>query len=145
MRFAAITGLISMLLCVHAVADEPTESFVAKKHVLGRVFMSDAERRQLDVLRKTRGTVENSSNASSTVAAAQAETKNTTKPTGYIVPSNGSPYQWIDGDFRRVVNIEIDSADVSQEIQITRVEYDDDSSKKRAPEVEIDDENRAPQ
>lgn len=147
MRLAVMTGLISMLLCIHVAADEPTETYVARKHVLGRVFMSDAERRQLDVLRKTRGTVERPGNASSTAVTTKSDKQNTSHPAGYIVPSNGSPYQWIDGDFQRVEKIDIDSTDAPQEIRITRIVNDgadDDPSKKPAPQVD-DDENRAPQ
>lgn len=147
MKFAAMTVLISMLLCIHAVADEPTSSYVARKHVLGRVFMSEAERRQLDLLRKTRGTVVNPGNASSTTETTNSETKNTSNPSGFIVPSNGRPYQWIDGDFRRVAKVDVDSADASQEMRISRVvagSTEDDPSKKRAAQVD-DDEHRTPQ
>ena len=144
MRLVAVTGLLSMLLCLQAVADEPKTPFIAKKHVLGRVFMNDAERRQLDVLRKSQGTVATPGNASSNVVATQPESKNASKPAGYIVPSNGSPLQWIDGDFRRVSKVDIESAEDSQELQITRI-ADGDTSSKRAPKAENDDENRAPQ
>lgn len=133
-----------MLVCVYVFADEPSTAFVAKKYVLGRVFMNDAERRQLDVLRKTRGTVVQTGNASRSASPTESVQKSTAKPAGYIVPSNGEPYQWIDGDFRRVPKVDIDSTEDSQEIQITKF-ADDDSSGKRAPMTENDDENRAPQ
>ncbi len=136
-----------MLLCIHAVADESAVPSAGKEHVLGRVFMSNAERRRLDVLRKTQTTVENPGNASTTTAPNNSATENMPKPAGYIVPSNGSPYQWIDGDFQRVAKVEIDSASVSQDIRITRIELDvvDDSTPDElTPQVEDDNEPRIP-
>lgn len=144
MKIIAVAGLLSMLLCAYAVADESTTPFVSKKHVLGRVFMNAAERRQLDALRKTHGTVTNPGNASTIVAATPPDTTNTSNPAGYIVPSNGDPLQWVDGDFRRVSKVEIESTEDSQEIQITRV-AGEDSSGRRTPKAESDDENRPPQ
>lgn len=76
---------------------------------IGRVFISPAERLELDRLRKLDPAQDPGSNGQariSSVPASQAEDK--ARAGGYIVPSNGLPYTWSDGDFRRADDADID-------------------------------------
>ena len=68
---------------------------------LGRVFMTPAERHELDRLRRLQPAASSAASVS-TPAAPAAPAESDVRPMGIIVPSRGRPYQWRDGDFRPV-------------------------------------------
>lgn len=122
MKIAITIGVIAMTFSLQATASEPEVKPVARDHVLGRVFMSSAERRQLDLLRKAPPSTGRSAPVSAATQSTAAAQRKKSSPVGYIVPSNGRPYQWIDGDFRHVAQADVDSTKLSQSIEITRHE-----------------------
>jgi len=156
-RIAITTGAFALLFSIQAMADEPPASSVASDHVLGRVFMSDVERRKLDLLRKVPRSTGGSGPADAASQSTEAAIQNKPQPVGYIVPSNGRPYEWIDGDFRHVTDVAIDSIDNSQMIHIIRhvdgspehenspdVQAPGPTEKEDGLEAEVSDANRSP-
>ncbi len=85
---------------------------------LGRVFMTRAERLQLDKLRSVPQIAESISTTTNDSIAVDAVSKSKRNPSGYILSSNGSPYSWQDGDFRKTSRKDIvdDSKDRGFEI-----------------------------
>ena len=122
MKIAITIGVIAVIFSLQATAIEPEVKPVARDTVLGRVFMSSAERRQLDLLRKAPPSTGRSGPASAGIQLTAAAQRKKPSPVGYIVPSNGRPYQWIDGDFRHVAQADVESTKLSQSIDITRHE-----------------------
>lgn len=106
-----------------ASADELLQAtHVASITDIGRVFMSPAERHELDRLRKAIppqvGVGQASQNGNQSSTAGAANKKN--RPGGYIVPSNGSPYKWKDGDFQRTTRGDINSELLPGDVSIIR-------------------------
>lgn len=100
-------------------ADEETGSAI-RDHEIGRVFMSDAERRRLD---KLRAAVPVADGPGQAVAASQPQTDpagRRASPVGYIVSPHGRPYQWIDGDFRTVRTAQVVETESSRSFRIIR-------------------------
>lgn len=122
MKTMATFVLLAMMFPSGVVAVEPDIKMAAKDHALGRVFMSNAERRQLDLLRKSIPPAIMSGPVSATSQSTTAVTKKKPNAVGFIVPSNGAPYQWIDGDFRRVPKADINLTIISKALEITRHE-----------------------
>jgi len=100
-------------------AAEPTVAPSAKEIVMGRVFTTNAERRVLDQLRKIPQTG-TAAGAATSGDAAQSGPKQKPDPAGFIVPSTGRAYQWIDGDFRRISRGEISSGQIPGTVRIIR-------------------------
>lgn len=157
MKIATTAVFITLIIVPLAKAAEPEDRMAANDHVLGRVFMSSVERRQLDLLRKSPPPAQ-SGPQRSVSQPADANQKKKPMPAGYIVPSNGRPYQWIEGDFRHVTQSEVDTSNISPSISITRHDISSANSDRSAapPEavisqqdqkldVEADDENRRQQ
>lgn len=107
--FAIIVS--AMCACANTHADDqlPSASVIAPIE-LGRVFMSPAERRELDRLRNGRTKLESGQvkQAGDPSLVPDAVVKKR-RPAGYIVPSSGAPYQWIDGNFQRTTQGNIES------------------------------------
>jgi len=68
---------------------------------LGRVFMTRAERLQLDKLRKMPQIAQSVSTTNRDSIAVDTVSQRKRSPSGYILSSTGSPYKWQDGDFRK--------------------------------------------
>jgi hypothetical protein len=137
---------LSMMLAVPVLAVEPGTKPGTKDHELGRVFMSRAERARLDVLRKAPPSAGRSGPAGPVSQSGPSGMTKKPSPTGYIVPSSGRPYQWIDGDFRRVSAVSIDAVDSSRSINITRHEkrQDDDALRPGVEKPATSENDQAP-
>ncbi len=123
MRYLVVT-LAVVAICASTVtrADEPPRTAKSAGNLdLGRVFMSPAERRELDRLRKAipaQMSAQGSQpgNQSSTAGS----TNNKARPAGYIVPSSGSPYKWMDGDFQKTTRSNIDAGQLPGGVSVIR-------------------------
>jgi len=102
------------------IAAEPAVNPIAEEHTLGRVFMSSAERRRLDLLRRYPESGDQPGPASPVSSTRLPAASKATKPVGYIIPTNGKSYQWIEGDFRKVDQIDAGTTNISPGIKITR-------------------------
>ncbi len=155
MKITIVAILIFLRLVPEAMAAEPDERPVAMDHKLGRVFLSSVERRQLDLMRRSPPQTERAGLQRSAAQPAESQERKKAIAAGYIVPSNGSPYQWIDGDFRHVTQAEVDATSISSSISITRHRYnsvsDDESTEReeaatlaedQKPDVEAGSDNR---
>jgi hypothetical protein len=118
------------------MADEPGDEGTVNDRELGRVFMSAAERRQLDLLRTSLPATERSGATNDASQVEAVPQKRKPLAVGYIVSPNGRPYQWIDGDFRHVNDARIDATDSSRSIEITRHEPDSARQEQLPSEVE---------
>mgnify|MGYP001547971488 CR=1 FL=1 len=88
---------------------------------LGRVFMSPAERQELDRLRKVAPTQMSGQGSQTGKQLPAAKPENDkARAAGYIVPSSGSPYRWRDGDFQRTTRSDIDSSRLPGGVSIIR-------------------------
>lgn len=97
-----------------SVADESND------WLLGRVFMTRAERLQLDELRNTlhsTASVSTTNNDSSVVVSTSVRD---VKASGYILSSNGSPYRWENGDFQKTSRKEIVAALENRDFEIIK-------------------------
>lgn len=120
MKMLLMFGLIAAAMpgIVYS-ADAETGSAI-RDHEIGRVFMSDAERRRLD---KIRAAIPAADGPGQAVAAAQPQTApagRRSAPVGYIVSPHGRPYQWIDGDFRPVRKAQVVETESSRSFRIIR-------------------------
>ncbi|MGI9205891.1 MAG: hypothetical protein ACR2Q3_17885 [Woeseiaceae bacterium] len=127
MRLPLVGLVVAMGASAGLQADELRPIVDAAEYTnIGRVFMSPAERRELDRLRKaipTELTGPIGPNASSAETASPAEPN--TRAAGYIVPSNGLPYRWTDGDFRRTTRGDIGTGQLPGAISIIRHQGED--------------------
>ena len=150
MRFpVAILVVVAMGVSAGTSADEPSRTVKsAGKLDLGRVFMSPAERRELDRLRRANPaqlTVQSSQSGNQSSTAVATDKK--AHPGGYIVPAQGSPYKWMDGDFQKTTRSNIDSSQLPGGVSIIRHKgaapdvqrtNSSDQSKTREAQVEAD-------
>jgi len=112
--FVSLWFVLSMAVMDSAVADEKDDWGI------GRVFMSRAERLMLDNMRNSpqlKAAVPTSSTANGEVLGSLDKKR---KPTGYILPSDGSPYRWEGGDFQKTSRGSIAQSDGEDEIEITK-------------------------
>jgi hypothetical protein len=119
---AAFAVVMCASTALHADESSPAPDAAAYANI-GRVFMSPAERSQLDRLRKSfpvqvagAGGQDVSSSANPLPADEKA------RPAGYIVPSNGLPYKWADGDFRRTTPRDLGAGQLPGTVSIIRHE-----------------------
>lgn len=122
MRFLIVTLAVVFYASTVARADEPPRSANSSGDAdVGRVFMSPAERQELDRLRKVipaHSAARGSQPGSQTSTAGSANNK--ARPAGYIVPSSGTPYKWLDGDFQKTTRRDIDSGQLPGGVSIIR-------------------------
>ena len=85
---------------------------------IGRVFMSQAERDELDRLRKLPPPSESAGTAAR--AKTVVEPESLPEGTGYILRSRGAAWLWVDGDFQSVRPAEVDRPGRSEDIRIIR-------------------------
>ena len=87
---------------------------------IGRVFMSRAERDELDRLRKLPPPAQITGPTASTTVASEPASQ--PEGTGYILRSRGEAWLWIDGDFQSVRPADIERSGQSEGIRIIRHE-----------------------
>ncbi len=119
----AIGILVAILWAgVGLQADETPPAPSAVEQVgIGRVFMSPAERRELDRLRKLEPEPVTGPGAESvTPGTSDVPAGKRSQGAGYIVPSSGLPYTWADGDFRRTTDGNIDIGKLPGAVSIIR-------------------------
>ena len=92
-----LTTLLSILCLLPASANAgETDVYESMRDVsIGRVFLSPAERRDLDVRRANPDTGPPTGSSPSDIEKAEPETE----PAGYIVRGNSEPRYWRDGNF----------------------------------------------
>jgi len=115
-----------------AFATEPAANPGAEEYTLGRVFMSGAERRRLDLLRQNSRSTDKPEPASPASSARRSVESKPTKAAGYIIPSDGKFYQWVDGDFRQVDRTDASKIGIFPGIEITRHQNRVDNAKPSA-------------
>lgn len=85
---------------------------------VGRVFMTADERARLDRLRRVPEPQQAIVGVESEVGGEDAPEESAV-PIGFIISSQGTPYKWIDGDFRVVGSDQIESKNSTANFQIT--------------------------
>ena len=84
---------------------------------LGRVFMSAEDRARLDRLRRIPKQL-HSNVGNETIERKDDDAEQSSNPSGFISSSHGTPYKWIDGDFRKVSAAEIEDSNLPNGVQI---------------------------
>ncbi len=116
-----VLGVIFFALSTISIAaPNETETRSVEKG-LGRVFMSSAQRQSLDRLRHTRPASVVAVTPATDASAAPSSTT-TKKPmgVGYIIRSNGVPYQWVEGEFKKTSLEDVAVGSLSADIAIIR-------------------------
>ena len=120
----ALIVILVAATCTSAVTkadDSPGPANSPENVDLGRVFMSPAERQQLDRLRKAApAQISGQGSQTGKQISTAGPASNRTRPAGYIVPSNGAPYRWRDGDFQRTTRSDIDTSRLPGGVSIIR-------------------------
>lgn len=112
--------VVLLLLPMASFAARPElaiRTAAADELALGRVFMTPLERETLDKLRKQKPVETIVTTTDQAVAPAVVKGP---IGAGYIMPSDGTAYEWSDGDFRRKERGDIDTARFPGDILILR-------------------------
>ena len=117
--------IVLALTSVSALADTGDDA-------LGRVFMSPAEREELDRLRLMKPAAESSGPLAPGVTV--EEEAPAPPATGYILRSQGAAWVWQDGDFRRVKRNEVDQKQPDERVRIERHKRPSDDGRSPAPD-----------
>lgn len=107
--------LVLLALCQPLPAAEPDEADVEE---LGRIFMSPAERAELDRLRIIPPAVVSAGGINARVAESVPDPG--VNASGFIIRAEGEAYLWVDGDFRKVRTEVVDQGLSKQKINVTR-------------------------